>query len=411
MSEQPAHRAFDMPDFRMACFAAACVFYAIFGSPTPDSIGWVEIVIAVLMVVAIGIGRMRDVLFSLESKRFWKSAAQILMIYGISVPVIVGAVAGNSVQSMLRDLAPFMFLFLPLFLLPLIRARLFYFRVTLVAVVIIGLLFALRSVVMEHYGDCPVWCTDELLYLENMPTVLFACLFLIGIAMSVLMQGFSIGRFAVFAVLVGLALVPVAAMAETLQRASIGALVLYMIILQGYFLYRSPMRAFAVLAIGVAAIFIINISFSTMFDELWTKTRSVGLNNRPQEFMAVWDVVSRDPVTFLLGIGWGGQFHSPAVGGLSVNFTHNFFSTILLKTGIVGVVLCVAYVGGLLERLGRVVLVWPVLGLALAAPVLIDLTLYASFKSFDFGLMLLMIVGSLVYSRDSESTEVTNDYA
>jgi len=75
----------------------------------------------------------------------------------------------------------------------------------------------------------------------------------------------------------------------------------------------------------------------------------------------------------------------------------------LLKTGVCGLLLAGAYILGLLERLARVVLQNPFLELPLAAPVLIDLTLYASFKSLDFGLVLLMISATLIYSKTSES--------
>ncbi|MCK5374452.1 MAG: hypothetical protein KAJ40_04140, partial [Alphaproteobacteria bacterium] len=86
-----------------------------------------------------------------------------------------------------------------------------------------------------------------------------------------------------------------------------------------------------------------------------------------------------------------------------VNFTHNFFSSMMLKSGLIGMMLCCAYLSGLIGRLMRVISKNPVLGLAIAAPVFIDLTFYASFKSLDFGLMLLMIPSSLVYFRQFES--------
>jgi hypothetical protein len=47
----------------------------------------------------------------------------------------------------------------------------------------------------------------------------------------------------------------------------------------------------------------------------------------------------------------------------------------------------------------RLVFREPVIGLALAAPIFIDVFLYASFKSLDFGLMLLLIPSLLIYMR------------
>ena len=396
----------DSYDYRAICFFASCTLYATVGSPTPDHFGWPEIFIGLLLALSIGVGRARDAILQPLKNRFWKTAGQVFLIYGLSVPLLVAALSGHSITVVLRDVFPFLFLFLPMFLLPLIRARPYYFRSCLFVILLIGFLFSLRSLVMHFIQGCPLWCGDELLYLENMPTVLFACLFMIGSAMSFLMRGITVKNVTVFAALIALSLVPIAAMEITLQRASLGAVALYVVIIYGYFLYKAPARALSLLVVSVIALLILNISFLSAFYALWDKTAKVGLNMRPQEFEAVWSVVTASPYSFFFGIGWGGHFSSPAVGGLSVNFTHNFFSTLLLKTGILGVIFCIAYIVGLLERLLRVILMNPVLGFALAAPILIDLSLYASFKSLDFGLVLLMISSSLVYLRQSESLHV-----
>ncbi len=381
-------------DYRIICLVLACMIYAAFGSPTPDFIGGAEVFIAVLLALSIGIGRVYDVFFKKDKLRFWKSAAYVFLIYGMSVPLIVAVLSGHDIGMILRDIIPFLFWFLPLFLLPVLRVKPRYFRNILFSALIIGLLFSLRSLVMRFSGG-----GGELLYLENMPTVLFACLFMIGVAMSFIMRGLTLKNVIVFAALIILSLFPIAVMSLTLQRASLGAVVIYIALLMGYFFYKAPARSMVLLIIGMLTIFIINISFSDIFLSLWEKTQRVGLNMRIQEAKAVWEVISVNPPSFLFGIGWGGQFNSPAVGGLSVNFTHNFFTTLLLKTGVVGVISCIAYIAGLLERLSRVIIKNPVLGLAIVAPVLIDLTLYASFKSLDFGLILLMISGALVYLR------------
>ena len=391
----------DSTDYRVACLFAACVIYALFGSPTPDRLGVVEMSVGGLLLLSIGVGYLRDAVFGPVKTYFWEHAGQVFLIYGLSVPLLVAVMAGHDFGAVVRDFVPFVFLFLPLFLLPLIQAQPSHFRFLFPAVLLIGFIFALRSLLIRFEQGCVLWCGGDLLYLENMPTVLCVCLFLIGAAMWFLMRGFSMKNITIFSVLGVLSLVPMAAMAVTLQRASLGCVFLYVILIQGYLLYRYPARAFVVSLVGLVALFVFYMAFSPVFLALSQKTQQVGFNMRPQEFAAVWDVVSSDPLTFFFGIGWGGQFNSPAVGGLSVNFTHNFFSSILLKTGLLGVLCCMVYIAALLEQLFRVVLKNPVLGFALALPVLIDLTFYASFKSLDFGLMLLMISASLLYLRAS----------
>ncbi|MDB5491886.1 MAG: hypothetical protein JWO78_1735 [Micavibrio sp.] len=75
-----------------------------------------------------------------------------------------------------------------------------------------------------------------------------------------------------------------------------------------------------------------------------------------------------------------------------VNYTHNIFTTYLLKTGLVGLLLLTLYLYGLCRPLFDLLRVRPLLALALGVPLVIDLTLYASFKSLDFGLILLLVM-------------------
>lgn len=390
----------DSYDYRAICLFCACLVYALFGSPTPDYISWVEVFVGGMLALSIGVGRVRDALLNpLPRFRFWKTAAQIFMIYGLIIPLIIAAIHGHAASEIIRDVIPFLFLFLPLFLLPLIRERPYYFRSIVLAFILIGLLFSVRSFLTRTGMSCLVWCTDELLYLENMPSVLFTALLLIGTAITYMTRALTLKNTAIFVALILLSLLPIASMVVTVQRASLGAVVLYTIIITAYYIYKAPVRGFNVIIILGIVVAILNISFSTIFESLSSKTQVVGLNMRPQEFEAVWSVVTRDPATFLFGIGWGGNFNSPAVGGLSVNFTHNFFTYIFLKTGCIGVIFCMSYIAGLLERVSRVIFKNIVFGMAILAPLMIDLTLYASFKSLDFGLLLLMISSSLVYFR------------
>lgn len=404
--------AFNSYDYRATCLFFGCLTYALFGSPTPDVLSFAEVVIFVLLILSIGIGRVHDVLISgrivqSDRVRLWKIFGRFAVLYGLSVPMLVGVVNGHNVYGLARDVIPFLFLFLPLFLFPLIRARPHYFRSVLFAVLLIGMMFAFRSLVMRFVDGCAVWCVDELLYLENMPTVLFTALFLIGSGLSVMMRGVNCYNISFFVFCVIFSLVPLVAMVLTLQRASLGAVVLYIILMMVFFFYKRPVRAVGVVVLFGLVIAYLGISFYEFYLPFWDKTQKVGLNMRAEEFQAVWNVVTRDPFTFLFGLGWGGQFHSPAVGGLRVNFTHNFFSSLVLKTGIVGALLCCLYVFGVLERLSRLIFINKPLGLALAAPILIDLSLYASFKSLDFGLMLLLIVSSLIYFRRSEFSNIS----
>jgi len=404
---QAQYLSFDIYDYRAVLFFSMCLLYALFGSPTPDSLGIIEFLIGGMLILSIGFVRFYEVFTKPIRFRFWKSAGQFYFLYGIVFATLTGAMLGTNLSLMLRDIIPFMFLFLPLFLLPLLRERPEYFRLALFGVVLIGLFFSLRSLTIKFIPNCAMWCTSELLYLENMPTVLFSALFLLGQgARQILHQRqTTVKDVIIFYGYAALSLLPMSAMALSLQRASIGAVIIYLGLILIFSFYKTPRSAMRLLgALAVVAI-IIGFSGDYIYMALTQKSSSVGLNMRPEEARAVWEELTVHPFSFLFGLGWGSHFNSPAVGGLSVNFTHNFFTSALLKTGFIGFVLAIAYICGLLERLSRVMIKDYIFGFALCAPIIIDLTLYASFKSLDFGLVILLISGALVYSRAQDSSD------
>ena len=121
------------------------------------------------------------------------------------------------------------------------------------------------------------------------------------------------------------------------------------------------------------------------------------MNMRSAEWASVWAEVSAHPINLLSGKGWGATFSSPAVADIDVNFTHGLLSSLLLKTGLIGLVLGVVYLG-MLGRSGlKMFKMCPVIIIALGSPILIDVFLYASFKSLDFGLLLLLFAGLRFY--------------
>lgn len=381
-------------DYRIISLFFACVVYACLGSPTPSALGWPEILVAGLLIISVGLGNARDAVLG-QGPQLWRRAGQIFFLYGLSVTTLVGVLSGHGAASMMRDIIPFVFLFLPLFLGVLIAKKKENFQVLVTGLVIIGLVFSARSLASEDQ--------DKLLYLENMPSVLFSALLLLGLAFARLMQGITIRNIVIALCFWAAALLPLAAMVAVHQRASLAAAGLYFAILFMFFFIKNPRRASVSALAALLFALGVGISFAGLVAMISDKTAAVGLNMRPQEMAAVWNIVISDPATFLFGIGWGGHFHSPAVGGVNVNFTHNFFSSVLLKMGLCGVVFALAYILGLLQQLSQALMRTPVLGIAIAAPVFIDLTLYASFKSLDFGLMLLMICGSVVYFRNSRT--------
>lgn len=380
-----------MNDTRFAALFVAVLFYGALSSPTPDQPGWVEIVVGGLLVYAAS-----PVCWFLSLRRGLKGPVQqlalLLLVFAL-VPLGIAVMRGHPETSVIRDILPFLFFLLPLFLHHVFEERPHYTKWLIAAMLLLGIFFSVRSL-LDVTGLLSIWFESysaEPTYFANAPSVLFAALFLIFGAGYKIVFARGVRDFVVVAVFFLLATLPVLAMALSLQRASFGLMALCAVLLTGVVVWKYPARLYRLLLLFLPlAIFLLPFA-----QEIWTllsqKTQSVGLNMRAEEWSAVWGNIEGNALYIFFGMGWGAEFSSPAVGGLHVNFTHGLASSMLLKTGVVGMVLSLLYVAMIGREGIRVIRFRPILFLALACPIFIDTFLYASFKSLDFGLVLLLL--------------------
>lgn len=377
-------------DWRLLCFGFGLFLFALWGSPTPNNPDWVEAAIAICLFLAVSWQSLtHSFLFHKNDRQeYWLLATKIFFLYGLSVPLIMGVVNGWPLQSMLRDGAALIFLCLPLFLSSFIKtkqAEQFFFILCLV----IGLLFSIR-VLVPHF--LLFRNTTELLYLANSPLVLMSAIFLSGFAAYQCFLAVTVSRIVKMLVLLALSALPIMAMFVDLQRASFIALVLSAVTLLVVGIVKIPHRTVLPIVLLVILVLLFEGYFTTLIDGLSLKTSKVGLNMREQELMAVWNAASQNIWTLMLGKGWGSYFASPAVGYLNVTFTHSLLSYIFLKTGLVGLFLCLVYLFFIFEKLIQLCFKDGVRGVVLLWPFIIPVLLYASHKSFDYGLLLTLIV-------------------
>jgi len=191
------------------------------------------------------------------------------------------------------------------------------------------------------------------------------------------------------------------------QRASFAYGAAALLLLLAVAAVKNPVRAAAPILAGLALLAACWPLLAEFGAALAHKNMLVGVNMRGQELQAVIAAFDGAWAAVLFGKGWGAAFSSPAVGGVSVNFTHSLLSAMWLKTGLIGLVLSVFYLGALAAGLWRLLGRFPVLALALAGPLLINILFYASYKSLDFGLLLLLIA---LWGRHGDySSEKTAD--
>lgn len=381
----------DYYNLRFGALMAAIVIYALKGSPTPDDPGYIEALIGVLLVAAVGIGPLYYLARYRWDAPLWHKSGQLLLYYGISIPVVIGITSGHSTTLIIRDLLPFLFLVLPVFLHSLLDRKYIYARLTTVAVCFVGLSFSARVLWPPDIKNLFQTVPDDALYLSIAPTVLFTAILLAGSGGKQLYQSLKAVSVAKGGGMLLLAAIPLLAIVLVVQRASAGLFVLSMLALLTVAFFRKPYRAIPLILIAAVIVMAGWPYLTTLFSSFSEKTALVGLNMRIQEALAVIKMVSGSFWEVLFGKGWGATLSSPAVGGLSVNFTHSLLTTYWLKTGLVGLACALVYLCVLGFRLVMMVNRYPVLVLAIAMPVVIDVFLYASFKSFDFGLLLLLI--------------------
>jgi hypothetical protein len=374
---------------RLSALAAALGLYGISGSPTPSSIGLAEALMGVFLIMVVSPqGAIQAVIA--RQNTFWRIAGQALLIYGFSIPILTGFMAGNAPGLIIRDIIPFFFLLLPILMPPFPnadRAR----TVILIMTIFIGVAFSSRIVwPLLSGGVTLVGSGADPLYLSIAPTVVFAAIILSSEAGLQLAKSLSISSLTKAGLLAALACLPFAAMAVTLQRAGFVLAMAMPAILLLMLIVRNPVRAAGPVLLVAVVLLVFAPALDNISVDLARKHGAVGMNMRLQEAEAVADVAGSSIGSVIFGKGWGTTLASPAVGGVTVNYTHCLLTALWLKTGLAGLTLAILYIAGLVRGLIPLFLTNPVLALALIVPLAIDTLLYASYKSLDFGLILLL---------------------
>lgn len=392
-------------DVRRLCFFLAIILYSFWGSPTPDSPSVLEMLIAVLLVLAIG---FKDVIldiissFSNKSEK-WLISITVLFIYGFSVSCVLAVVNNAPILAVMRDIVGFIFLCLPLFVVPFIQSRLKSLNIFLVLIFLIGFVFALR-VIFPAFMFWP--SSVALLYLANSPLVLLTTLFFLSYGFLKLFQKISIKNILLLFLSIFLSSIPLLAMFVDFQRASVVAIGVTIFCLFILGLIRAPLKMIAPAIFFVGLTLFIYPFLADIIESFHIKTSQVGLNMRLQEVYALWDTMRASWMTILFGQGWGASFASPAVGELHVTYTHSLLTYVFFKMGIAGLFLTLIYLFFVFEKLVSLYFSDPLKGNALMWPLLIPIFLYASHKSFDFGLLLSAIIVSAPSRMRSDQREV-----
>ncbi|CAO3374931.1 hypothetical protein [Azospirillum argentinense] len=389
---------------RAAGLFLALLLYGLLSAPAPGQVRLAEAAIGALLVLGGGLLRPLSVVtgHSLLERGSppWEMPAVLALAVLLWCPLMRGVWLGWAPDDMLRDVVPLLYLFLPVLLVPMLRAAPDR-AVTLLAagMALAGVGFALRWWKQADWGFGAVGAramADGGVYLLNAPSVLFAAIALPAFGVGLLTRGRRLwGRClwsaaGVAAILGGL--LCLAALAGAVHRMALGLAAMAFAALGLWWLRRAPLAVLGVAAVALLSAALFPETLFGAVGQAAEKTRLAGANTRWEEADAALGLALSSPTAFLFGQGWGALLANPAVGGWRVSYTHTLATYAIAKTGVVGLCALVAYLGGLAPRVLALLRSDPALGWAVVAPLVMALGAHTSFKYLDTGLLLTLAI-------------------
>jgi hypothetical protein len=396
-----------MSSVRTGGLMLALAFYGLFGIPAPGRLGWRETAVGCGLVLATGLGRpllvgtgalLRD-----PGARLHDLAGTVAFNYLLWFPLLRGVLSGANGEDVYRDVVPLVFLFIPVLLVP---GPAFGWRMLPLGLAAVGVLFSLRwwwpGLAFRQVGRFAMAEGDG--YLLNSPAVLFAAVWLPLLALERLERKPGLPTVVLASLLCGGAVVAGAALAGAVHRA---ALIMAIAVIVGFAAWHArhkPLLAMLVVAM-LAVTALGSDQLGGTIQQIAWKTETYGLNERSAEAAAVLDQVGASWFDLLFGQGWGTLVQSPAVGGMWVSYTHSFMTYMLLKTGLIGCLVTLAYLMSILPSLFCLMRIDPPLAVALIPPLGLGLFAHTSFKYLCFGLLLAVLTHEKIVFKDSRPSE------
>lgn len=387
-------------DGRLWAFALSVLAYGAASAPAPPGIRPQELLVFAGIALFTGTAGPWRFFAGQEVARAPAPLAvgSAIMVWLLWQGFMRGLWNGWGLTDMIRDIVPMLFLALPLLLAPLL-GRLDPDRADRLAdaVAAAGVLFALRwwhdaGMALSAVGASPLG--EGRYYLLNSALVPFASVWL-GLRATrwLLAPRPTRAEWAQAILAAAGCLCCLLAQAATLHRAGLILSLLALGAGMGRWLWRRPALFLTLFLLASAVLIGVGARVAGVAALLADKTESVGLNNRVDELLAVLEQVGRDPLSFLIGDGWGALVANPAVGWWRVSYTHSAASYFLLKLGALGLALMLGLAGLLAGLLARAARDMPMLLLAVAPSLLLGAFLHTSFKYLCFSLLLSLATG------------------
>lgn len=393
---------------------AILLVYSFGSSTTPDKIGASELLIGLLLcTVALGTPILNILaLKSIGAGAYKKTIPPYLyvaIVYLLSVPVMVAALRGYTLNDIIRDYIPLLFLFLPVFLIPHVKQYDVWLIRVLGGLSVVGVVFSFRHFFFSEKLIVEIGRANfaDSILLPQDPGVQFSLFFLALLVIKLVESK----KYFFAALVMSFLTLPFLAELSILARAPLGLVIVMVIItFVNKLIVKRDLKLLLfmfMLFVGVSlfegstAISVIQ----TGFDRVLQKQEERGDNSaRKLELNAVVDKTTSSAPQLLFGEGWGGVFVNP-VHGRTVRYVHNFFGYFFLKTGSIGLLMVCVYMFWFFHMLFSVFkeqtswyIALPVLGV-----LIIDLFFEVSYKGLTFGVVMF-----LIYLLHAKYVEVKN---
>lgn len=437
------------------------LFYAL-TTPCPHTLGLIQVAVALCLAASVIASNPRliygsDALSGNSAFLLLGSGAQFAAIIFFLI-AIFGAVSridsGLTLWMLGRDILPYFFLILPLLFTNIKHetAR----RLTIVIPIIVtfvGIVYSLKFIgsVLNQAGSIPHYLADQInAYTCNCvqyrvsrdaycfpfdPAVQFSAIFLVLRAVKLIA---SASRRPVLqgVVIAMLSALPIMALSLLLNRAMLGLICVSIIV----YCARSIRRIFAaIVVVGILTITVLIVGTlnTVMQDEVSTviqeeistvvpnsvsappnsaslssailqKQKILGFNNKTGELISLYQDLSKSTWRLIFGLGWGGQFYSPAVGQVA-SFTHSLISYAVLKSGFIGLVLLGIYLLWIfctyfkIKKAFRRIFA-PEL-YAINSVIFISLLFQPTYKTPTYGALILFILAAYISTSNRDVTD------
>lgn len=369
--------------------------YGVLADPTPSIIDAVSVVSAILLLASFSFVFLKKTVLTSGQK-----SGFIFFTGCFLYPLMNGIFSGHDPFLILRDFIPYLFLFIGFFFLP-------YFwtdsqrtiKVMVFGFIFIAMAFSFRRLGLIPYGMERDSVFQDPLALAVVPEILFASVFLVSFAVLNALSRESLQHKLLLSCLSFLFLIPLlSVMNISVMRASLAMIILTALFSLFIVFLNRPLAGLGLLVFISSLVIAFLKPLGTISQLFWLKTVMVGGNNRYLEFKTVLDQLLSDPFALLFGKGWGATIINPAVDYTDVLYTHSLFSSSLLKGGFVLLGGLIVYLLWLLTGIFKLLMkekdpLQMALCVAIILTLLVNIFIYAGYKTIGFGLVLALAMG------------------